>query len=95
MLRKVCAAVSAAMLLSLLATTPAAATTVINCKAGADLQAAIGAASPGDTLLIQGTCKGTFVIDKDLNLKGRGTRPTLDGQGSDTVLQVPWGRADR
>lgn len=64
----------------------------VNCQNGASLQAAIDAASPGDTLIrVKGTCTGNFVISKDLNLVGKGVHPTLDGGGSGTVVEVPVG----
>ena len=61
----------------------------VDCRSGGDLQAAIGAAAPGATLVIRGTCVGTFVVDKDLTLQGRGHRPTLDAGGAGTVLTIP------
>ena len=51
-----------------------------------NLQAAINAAYPGDTISVKGVCVGSFTIDKDLTLVGHqtpdGARPTLDGRGS-------------
>lgn len=61
----------------------------VDCRSGGDLQAAIGAAAPGATIFIRGTCVGNFVIDKDLTLQGSGRRPRLDAQGSGTVLTIP------
>ncbi len=43
-----------------------AATAIVNCPTD-DLQVAINNASPGDTLVVLGTCKGNFTIDKDLS----------------------------
>jgi hypothetical protein len=65
----------------------AATTTVVDCGAGADLQAAIDAASPGDTLLLEGTCIGSFrAVEKVITLEGRGRNPTLAGDPAGTVL---------
>jgi len=61
-----------------------------------DLQAAISAAAPGDTLLISGTCQGDFTVNKDLTLIGSpaatllappATGPVLDVNGGIVVLQ--------
>jgi predicted outer membrane repeat protein len=66
------------------------ATTVnVNCRLGADLQAAIDAAPSGAVLVIRGRCVGNFVIDKDLTLKGSRPRAVLDAQGSGTALTIP------
>jgi hypothetical protein len=66
-----------------------AATTIVNCP-GDSLAAAISAANPGDTLVIGGTCPGTFVINKKLTLQGA-TGATLDGGGAGTTLTVQVG----
>lgn len=82
------------LLLAALAAPPVAfgATThVVDCGSGADLQAAIGAAVSGDTLVIKGTCVGTFVIDKDLTLQGGLPGAGLDAHGAGTVLTIPQG----
>jgi predicted outer membrane repeat protein len=50
---------------------------------------AIGAAAPGSTLVVSGTCVGTITITKDLTLRGRGHRPTLDGAGVGPVVVIP------
>jgi hypothetical protein len=55
-----------------------------------DLQAAIDAAAPGDTLVIKGICRGAFVIGNDLNLRGD-DGATLDGDGGGTVVTVNGG----
>lgn len=52
----------------------------VNCPA-ADLQAAINNAPPGATLLVSGTCIGTFSIGKNLRLIGQGTAE-LNGNGN-------------
>ena len=67
--------VGCCLLLSLLAAPAAAARTagtLVDCRAGADLQAAITAATPGDTLLVRGTCTGNFIAYKDLVFEGVG-----------------------
>jgi nitrous oxidase accessory protein NosD len=53
----------------------------------ADLQVAIDAADEGDTLMVNGTQVGNFVINKDLTLKG-GKHAVLDGNQADTVLTI-------
>jgi hypothetical protein len=67
----------------------AAAPVAVNCPPyGADsLQAAITAASPGDTLLIKGTCTGNFTISKNLTMQGSPVA-TLDAQGSGHTVSV-------
>jgi nitrous oxidase accessory protein NosD len=64
-----------------------AATTLVRCGAGTDLQTAIDAAAPGDTLIVKGMCIGTFMIDKDLTLSGA-PRATLDARGAGTTLTI-------
>jgi hypothetical protein len=73
-----------AVALSVLAIPAHAATTHVDCTTDA-LQPAIDAASPGDTLVVDGVCQGQFVIDHDLTLEGTGT---LDGMGAGTTLFV-------
>jgi nitrous oxidase accessory protein NosD len=82
------ASVAATMIgVSIGAAVPAhAATTIVNCP-GDSLAAAISAASPGDTLVIGGTCTGNFVVNKKLTLQGA-TGATLDGGGAGTTLSV-------
>ena len=58
------------------------------------LGTAIDEAKAGDTLQVVGTCRGNFVIDKSLKLRGRAADTqldTLDGNGSGTVLSVRGG----
>src|SRR3974390_231848 len=50
-----------------------------------DLQAAINSAATGSTLLVTGTCTGTFNINKDLTLSGPAI---LDGGGISATLNV-------
>lgn len=51
-----------------------------------NLQAAVDAASPGDTLKLRGTCVGPTVIAKDLTIEGKSNpafgTATLDAQGA-------------
>ena len=54
------------------------------------LASALVTATDGDTLAIQGTCKGTFEISHSLTLAGS-AGATLDGQGAGTVLTVDSG----
>ena len=61
----------------------------VNCRKGANLQAAIAGANDGDIIEIVGTCPGNFVItDKSLTLKARSGNATLDAEGSGAVLSV-------
>jgi nitrous oxidase accessory protein NosD len=56
---------------SLMAATPAWAARTVDCNADPSaLQPAIDQAKPGATLLVSGTCVGSFTISKDLTLKG-------------------------
>jgi predicted outer membrane repeat protein len=61
----------------------------------ADLQGVIDAASPGDTVQVEGVCFGGFVIDKDLTVVGKATaevpQGTLDGNGASGVLSLGGG----
>jgi putative cofactor-binding repeat protein len=56
------------------------------------LQAAVDAASAGDTLKVKGTCVGTTTISKNLIVDGQANpafgAPTLDGGGSGPVVTV-------
>lgn len=67
-----------------------AATTIVNCP-GDDLATAISSASAGDTLVIGGTCTGSFLINKKLTLLGA-TGATLDGGGMGRTLSVLTGK---
>jgi hypothetical protein len=69
----------------------AAATIPVNCTADAGaLGSALVTAADGDTLLIQGTCNGTYDISRSLTFSGNGGA-TLNGQGAGTVLVVERG----
>ncbi|MCX5147726.1 MULTISPECIES: hypothetical protein [unclassified Streptomyces] len=66
----------------------AAQVTTVSCSANPNaLQPAITAASPGDTLLVRGTCTGPFTIDKDLTLRGVGGA-VLDGNQAGSTVTV-------
>ncbi|WP_327126348.1 hypothetical protein [Streptomyces sp. NBC_01727] len=61
---------------------------VVSCNADPNaLQPAITAASPGDTLLVRGTCSGPFTIGKDLTLRGVGGA-VLDGNQAGSTVTV-------
>lgn len=62
----------------------AATQVAVNCGAGANLQAAIDAAPKGTVLAVSGRCVGSFVIGRNLSLKGV-SNAVLDGGGSRTV----------
>ena len=69
-------------------TSPAWAGPTVNCSGGGDLQAKITAAPPGSTILVEGTCRGNFVIKgKALTLRGNPSA-TLDGMASGHTLAV-------
>jgi nitrous oxidase accessory protein NosD len=58
---------------------------------GQALTRAIAAADPGDRLNVFGTCRGNYVIGKDLRVFGNpqaSSPTTLDGRGSGRVLTV-------
>jgi nitrous oxidase accessory protein NosD len=77
------------VLLSLaFAPTVRGATTAVDCRGGADLQAAIDAATPGDTILVSGTCIGNFTIDRSLVIAGGGGSATLDGGGVGATVSI-------
>lgn len=60
-----------------------------------DLQAVIDAAASGDTIQVNGTCTGTFTVDKDLALAGvAGTQPTLDAGDAGRTLTIDEAGAD-
>lgn len=66
---------------------------VVQVAAGTDLQAAIGAASPGDTLqLTAGEYAGNIVIDKPLTLRGpadRGAHIVGERKGRSVWIKAP------
>lgn len=69
-----------------------AVTTTVNCAVDSSaLAGALATASDGDTLVIQGTCKGTFEISHNLMLASIGGA-ILDGQGAGTVLTIDPGK---
>jgi len=93
--------IAATMLVALIMLVPAVAVAkpglckIVNQTAGTNwssLQSAVNSAFPGDKLILKGTCYGTTVINKDLELTGLsnpGYGPAaLDGQGGGTVVTV-------
>ncbi len=63
-----------------------AATINVNCKAGGDLQSKLTSAPTGSTILIKGTCLGSFSFaGKTLTLKGNPSA-TLDGMDAGPTL---------
>ena len=56
-----------------------AATVSVDCDAGGSIQAALGKAGPGDTVLASGTCKEQVSFNPEL------VRITLDGQKKTTI----------
>jgi uncharacterized repeat protein (TIGR01451 family) len=74
------------------ATLARAATTItVDCAADPSaLASALANANDGDTLAIQGSCKGTFELAHSLTLTGS-SGATLDGQGTGTVVTVDAG----
>ncbi len=91
---------SLALVASLFATAPASAASPTACRVKdldtgvtkASLQKAVGAASAGDRLRVQGICTGRTKITKRLTIIGIRTAasgaPTLKGPGSGTVLKI-------
>jgi uncharacterized repeat protein (TIGR01451 family) len=68
-----------------------AATLMVDCTADSSaLTTALATASDGDTLAIDGSCKGTFEIAHSLTLTGSAAA-TLDAQAAGTVLTVDAG----
>ncbi|MES2319364.1 MAG: nitrous oxide reductase family maturation protein NosD [Pseudomonadota bacterium] len=74
------------LLLAMLAASAACAE--LRVMAGQSIVAAIRAAAPGDTLLVErGNYQEHLLIDKPLTLRGVG-RPTISGQNSGDVIRV-------
>jgi hypothetical protein len=65
--------------------------TGIEYKGASPLVTAIGAAQPGDTISVWGTCAGNFALAMDLTLQGRGKNATLDGNQTGRVLDISAG----
>ena len=60
-------------------------THVVDCGAGATIQAAMDQARPGDTIMITGTCNEAVEVDKDgITLDGGGTA-VIDGMNQDAA----------
>jgi hypothetical protein len=77
--------------LLLLGAAPAYASTTVNCPpyGTGDLQAAIDAAAPGATIVVNGTCTGPFLIGfRDVTLQGGLSPHTLNGDGSLSTLSI-------
>ena len=66
--------------------TAGAIVTTVNCVHG-NLQQKIDNVDPDSTLLIKGTCKGQFTINKSLKLVGN-PNAILDGETAGTVLTI-------
>jgi parallel beta-helix repeat protein len=84
-------AASLAAALALVCAGPAGAvTTTVNCApyGSDDLNTAISDASPGDTLVVNGTCTGHFGIGYSLNLQGGLLPHTLDGGAVESTLGI-------
>jgi nitrous oxidase accessory protein NosD len=88
--RALLAFLATAAILGVGTTLPASAAPIaVDCTADpAALQPAIDAANPGETLLISGTCIGTFSVSKDLTLKGT-TGATLSSLMTRTAGTAP------
>src|SRR5919204_3911924 len=64
------------------------ATLSVNCGTGGNLQAKINAATSGSTILVKGTCFGSFqVVNQSLTIKGNPTA-TLDGNDIGRALLI-------
>ena len=51
----------------------------VDCDAGASIGSMLGSVKPGDTILVQGTCRENLLIQPEV------LRITLDGQGKSTI----------
>jgi hypothetical protein len=56
----------------------------VECNRGISLQTAINVASPGETLILKGTCAGPVVISKPLTLRSN-SDATVNGTGKDVI----------
>jgi nitrous oxidase accessory protein NosD len=68
-----------------------AATLTADCSnPSTNLQTVINSAAPGDTIMVNGTCKGQFTISRPLTLEGVASTSgaTLDGNQGGSVLTV-------
>jgi hypothetical protein len=59
----------------------------VDCGNGGHLQSKLNAAPGGSTILVKGTCHGTFAIAKKITLQGN-PKATLDGDDVGSVLTV-------
>jgi len=75
-----------------IASAAAPATCEVDSSAGSasysSLQAAINAASPGNTLEVKGICTGTSTVTKNLRIKGVTKTSILDAGGAGSTLSV-------
>ncbi len=62
-----------------------AATVKVNCSTGGNLQSKINSATAGSTILIKGTCIGSFIVPTKLTLQGN-PKATLDANDTGSVL---------
>ena len=71
------------------ATSAGADETTVDCSNGDNLQTAINAADPGDTLVVSGICVRlfNFTIGKDLTLVGPATLETLEGREAVLIVR--------
>ena len=90
--RRVSMLLGLSVIVATCAATAHAATATVDCTADPGAFAsALASASDGDTLSIQGTCKGTFEITHSITLSGS-AGAILDGQGEGPVLTVDAGQ---
>src|SRR5436190_13298994 len=74
---------------------PAWSAPTVICSTGGDLQGEINAVPSGSTILIEGTCRGNFVITgKSLTLKGNPSG-TIDGMETGHAIEVTTNNALR
>jgi parallel beta-helix repeat protein len=80
----------AATVLAAAAGSAGAAVTPVNCAPFGtdDLQAALNAAAPGDTLSIKGTCTGNFTASQNVTLQRAAPGATLNGGGTGRTLTI-------
>lgn len=71
---------SMVLALAALAVAPTSAATItVDCGTGASIGPAIGKLTPGDVLLVLGTCRENVLIPSEIN------GVTVDGQGKATI----------
>jgi hypothetical protein len=85
--RRIIVPAAATLLLSLgLLAPPASAAIPVHCP-GQNLQTKINSAAPGATISITGTCRGNFVLNKDVTLQGTPSA-TLDGDDTGSTMTI-------